>query len=145
MVKNKALKALGKGVSYWNDWKKENSNVYNPANITGAILENQNFMEADFAEVIIDKASFHNVKLYGSNFMYSDIKGSKIKHCDFRNCNLHGTNFSNSNIFDTSFEEANLTSADFGSATLSNVIFIFPQCLLALPLCGCKDIADLCT
>lgn len=106
------LKILKKGVTRWNEWRRQNTDSV--PDLSGADLSGMPLIGANFAAVS------------WKNDMYD--RGYRITRGGIAGCDLRGTNLSQAFLSDAVFDYANLTGAnlsecladraDFGHATL---------------------------
>ncbi len=146
MAKAEHLKILEKGVSVWNDWRKDNPDVrpdLSETNFSDADLSKTDLSKTDLSNADLRKANLRkaNLSLADLSFAYlsladlreadlsfanlsnadlikADLRKALLSDANFSNANLRDANLSNANLSYVNLSDANLKEANFSEAVL---------------------------
>jgi uncharacterized protein YjbI with pentapeptide repeats len=132
MANDEHLAILKQGVTAWNSWRDENSNIrpdLKGVDLVGADLREADLKEARLAGADLGKTNLADVDLSGAYLLGTDLRGArlvcaKLSGADLRVANLSGANLSGANLTKANLSEganlsgANLTEADLSEADL---------------------------
>ncbi|MBN3519314.1 pentapeptide repeat-containing protein [Algoriphagus lutimaris] len=136
MANQEQLEILKKGIGEWNEWRKNNPEIYldlsyanlkdylfvdssNQSGMYGINLKGVNLQGVDLSNAQGWKCNFENANLCDTIFC-----GASFAQSNFENANLSKSNLSNGMFGKSSFKTANLSSANLSSANFFNVEFI---------------------
>jgi len=105
------LATLKRGVDAWNRWRRRSKTW---PDLSGAVLDEEYFSEADFSGV-----NFRGATLEGSWFLESDLTGA-----DLRGANLTRANLGGAKLGDAFMEGANLSFASLDDALLCDALLM---------------------
>lgn len=137
---------IKKGVSYWNNWRKQNKNIkpllrgvrlsnldlsnvdFVETNLIGAILAGTQLNRAIFVSSTINQANFSKANLSDANFMCSsassaNFKGADLTRTDFTEVGLVDSDLSDTQFINSSLYGANLHNANLSNANLKETFF----------------------
>ncbi|MPR35136.1 toll/interleukin-1 receptor domain-containing protein [Salmonirosea aquatica] len=111
MANKEQVDLIKKGVSYWNNWRKNNMHIWPDlvdADLRDLNLRGINFYTADLREA----------DLSGCELSYADFAGSILIRTDLRNSNLQNANFYIANLNGTQLRGANMSYSIMGVTIL---------------------------
>ncbi len=122
MADMEQIEILKKGANFWNDWRKEHSELIidlSSADLIGAEFNSINLHRADLSRVDLVDADLINsdlseATLDGSNLSRANLTSSNLKRANLLGANLTGANLKRANL-----GEVNLTNADLTGAVLT--------------------------
>jgi hypothetical protein len=152
MANPEHLAILKQGVKEWNQWRKENPEIWpnlkganlrglnlsainfswanlNAANLEGANLkeaglERSSLMDANLKEVILDGASLSNkTNLYIAKLNKASLRGSHFEGAYLEGANLEEANLTSAFLISSIFERTNFRKAVLYAAKVANTVF----------------------
>ncbi len=126
MANPKHYELLKSGVAAWNQWRKDEPNVWpdligaplRNLSLDGVNLENTNLHRAD-----LESASLVNAKLRNVNLKEAILKSANLSGATLQESNLYGADVREANLEGTDLRDANLSRARFDGARLYRAIF----------------------
>lgn len=145
MAGKEELKALRKGVKYWNSWREaeliqtpdlSNHCCFDPSdfsniNLSFANLSNSRFYNCNFDKANVENAIWSDSEITNCSFVHSNLKNatvifSKLNGSDFSDATLTGlkaiaADFSTAQLRNTNMSNSTLAACVFWGANLTNV------------------------
>jgi uncharacterized protein YjbI with pentapeptide repeats len=148
MANYKHVEILSQGVSAWNLWRQEDSDIkpnlsganlfkakLTHANLRQTDLRKTDLRQAELKEVDLFKADLRNANLRGASAISSDLRGANmsgahlittdlsrtdLQGADMRGIRLDGSDLSEANLKETNLSAANLSKTHLLSANLKH-------------------------
>jgi uncharacterized protein YjbI with pentapeptide repeats len=108
MANEEHLAILRQGVQVWNEWRKDNHDVW------------PDLRGADLSGVDLSGTNLNWAGLIYANLRYADLKRANLSAADLSSADLSGTHFNGANLSGAHLAWANLTGADLSGADLSS-------------------------
>jgi len=126
MANKEHLAILRQGVEVWNQWKRDNPNIFpdlSKADLRGADLRRANLIRVDFRRADLHEANLLRVNVSEANLMGADLRwtnlsGAYLRWTYLNGAKLNGAKLSGANLYWARLNGANLGSADLSRANL---------------------------
>lgn len=131
MANESHIKILHQGISFWNNWRRNNH--YITADLSGEEFVAEDFIGIDFSNTNLSetdlrraqmsranlkKAIIRDAHLNEANLAEADLSGADL-YCSWLNhANLYGANLSNADLTCSDLSDADLTNAEIKGADL---------------------------
>jgi uncharacterized protein YjbI with pentapeptide repeats len=142
MANQEHIELLKKGIHEWNEWRKNNPEIF-PC-LKGANLQGENLSGRDLSKADLRWANLSNADLHVANLSEAQLMDAKFKEANLENANLSkadltranfykanlsGANLENTNCFHVDFNNANLVKANFAHADIRKANLMEAQVL----------------
>ena len=121
MADTNHLKVLEKGVSQWNEWRKENPAI--TPDLTGSNLFRQRLTGVDFSGTNLSNSNLTGCIMSLSNISYANLKSCRLLGAIVSGCDLTNSNFSYSSLVEANFNQSNFTNSDLSNVWLYETNF----------------------
>lgn len=111
------LDILKRGVSEWNKWRVERTNI--APDLKGAVLKDASLAGADLRAVNLKGADLRGANLRGANLKAADLRAADLKGAILWSASLTGAD-----LRETDLTGADLRGVNFRAANLMNAILI---------------------
>jgi uncharacterized protein YjbI with pentapeptide repeats len=142
------LEILLKGVTAWNEWRKENPQVapnLSGANLSGLHIEGADLTGADLTGANLTKAHLCGLRTVGKDLIAISLhKPVVIEGMDITWTYLRGANLSEADLTDADLSGAGLDKADFSRAKLDNANFTWASLIETKLISASLRNADFC-
>ena len=116
------------GITYWNQWRKENPEHYielaetsiQAYDFSGADLSKIDFYHGHAAAAKFKNADLSNSEFTGATFFAANFQGANLEDADVSHANLQYADFTDANLRGDCFHGAYLGNVNFSGADLSN-------------------------
>jgi uncharacterized protein YjbI with pentapeptide repeats len=125
MANEEHLKLLKKGVTTWNEWRKENFHTrpyLDRADLGHADLRNGNLVNADLSWANLSRADLSRATLLDAYLNGADLSVANLRGANLSGANLSWANLSCANLTGATLSGANLSGATLLDANLSRAI-----------------------
>ena len=122
MANEEHLKLLKKGVTTWNEWRKENFHTrpyLDRADLGHADLRNGNLVNADLSWANLSRADLSRATLLDAYLNGADLSVANLRGANLSGANLSWANLSCANLTGATLSGANLSGATLLDANLS--------------------------
>ena len=116
------LRALNRGVDFWNNWRTQNSDIC--PDLSGVDLSKQSFRNANFASTNLRQANLCKAQLRESDFTGANLEGASLQWAVLSKTKLVGATLRQADLDRSSVRWANATRADFTGANLKYASFV---------------------
>lgn len=141
MADKQHVKILSKGISHWNEWRKNNPHITpdlskehvrigtTKSGVKGESTDARsiNFKGVNFFKSSLEGMHLDDVDLSGSNFYEADLSYAKLRRANLTGCNFRKTYLSYANLegaqlINVNLNRANLVHSNLEGATIENSI-----------------------
>ena len=106
MADEQQVKRLLRGVSEWNQWRKEHPEILPD-------LNRADLSDADLRQANLRSAYLNSTDLNGANLSDADLSDADLRQANLRSAYLNSTDLNGANLSDTDLNGANLTGISF--------------------------------
>ncbi len=112
------LKKLQEGVTAWNEWRKDNSDIrpdlrsadLEDADLSGADLEDADLSDADLEDANLSSADLEVANLSRANLINANLSSTNLRDADLQMAQALNTNFEGANLTGAYIEDWNINS-----------------------------------
>ncbi|HET6843924.1 MAG TPA: toll/interleukin-1 receptor domain-containing protein [Candidatus Angelobacter sp.] len=119
MANKEHLKILKQGVTVWNQWREDNTDIR--PDLKSVDLSKTDINGENLNLAYLRNANLSEVDLIGADLRDVDLEEANLSRADLSGANLSRANLSGANLSGADLEEADLSEADLSGANLSMV------------------------
>jgi uncharacterized protein YjbI with pentapeptide repeats len=121
MANPKHIQILKQGVEAWNEWRREQPNVY--PDLTNANLFNANLRDAHLRDVNLRDVNLREANLREAILFGADLTGAELSRANLSEADISYANLSDADLRDADLPRVNLVGVNFSHARLSGADF----------------------
>lgn len=129
MANEQHLEILKQGVTAWNQWRKENPEIWidlrnsdlSGANLFGADLREVNLGNANLSLAELIRSDLSRARLYGANLTTADLSDVNLSEASLDEAMFLQANLHHSDLYGADLTGADLTETRIGYSSFSNI------------------------
>lgn len=121
MANKEHIDILGRGVNFWNKWRKEHPDLQ--PDLSEAVLQKAYLFQADLSRTNLSRADLSMALLIEANLKEANLEETNLFRANLAVANLNGTDLRKAKPFQADFGQATLRGADLRGVVLYGTNF----------------------